>query len=117
MVIVANRAVATTSKQTSLPIVGTLIYPPPMKLLQLAFLLTMAIAPATAQAQNICGASINDWCISAKSDACGRHMDEASCRADTKCAAVRYSGESVVACHWDARGFADNCPAVGCQDK
>jgi hypothetical protein len=25
-----------------------------------------------------------------------------------------YRGESLVACKFDARGFAENCPAVGC---
>jgi hypothetical protein len=74
-------------------------------------------AAGPAQAENICGTSPNDWCTSPKDGACGRHMNEADCRADAKCAAMRYSGESVVACNWDERGFAGNCPAVGCQDR
>jgi len=73
--------------------------------------------PVVVQAQNICGMSIEDWCTSPTQSACGRHMNEADCRADTECAAVPYSGESAIACHWDERGFADNCPAVGCQDR
>jgi hypothetical protein len=28
---------------------------------------------------------------------------------------MRYRGESVVACIIDARGFASNCPTVGCR--
>jgi hypothetical protein len=30
---------------------------------------------------------------------------------------MEYRGESAIACHWDARGFADNCPTVGCLDR
>jgi hypothetical protein len=86
--------------------------------LRILLLLVISIAPAlTARADNICGMSIEDWCTSEKDGACGRHMTEAACRADTRCAAMRYSGESVIACHWDERGFADNCPAVGCMDR
>jgi hypothetical protein len=81
-------------------------------------LLLLALVPASlVRAQNTCGASPDDWCTRPQDGACGRHMDEADCRADSNCAAMRYSGESVVACHWDERGFADNCPAVGCQDR
>lgn len=75
------------------------------------------LAAAFAQAATTCGDSIEDWCTSPKDGACGRHMNEADCRADSHCAAMRYSGESVVACHWDEHGFADNCPAVGCKDR
>ncbi len=81
-------------------------------------LLALTMSPAgLAWAGNVCGLSPNDWCTGPKDGACGRHMNEADCRADTKCVAVRYSGESVVACNWDERGFAGNCPAVGCQDR
>jgi hypothetical protein len=83
-----------------------------------ACLLFALLVPASlVRAQNICGVSPDDWCTSAKDSACGRHTNEADCRADSNCAAMRYSGESVVACHWDERGFADNCPAVGCEDR
>ena len=80
-------------------------------------LILIAVPVGFARAENMCGGSIDDWCTSPKDSACGAHLNEADCRADSKCVAVRYSGESVVACHWDERGFADNCPAVGCQDR
>ncbi len=78
-----------------------------------------ASASATAsseagQSGNPCGLSPNDWCAAPAGDACGQHKDAASCRADVRCAGMPYQGESVVACQWDERGFADNCPAVGC---
>jgi len=56
----------------------------------------------------------NDWCSSPPGDPCGEHKDKASCMADERCAGMPYRGESFVACHYDARGFADNCPTVGC---
>jgi hypothetical protein len=37
-----------------------------------------------------------------------------SCKADPTCQGMRYRGESLVACAYDARGFADTCPTVGC---
>lgn len=79
--------------------------------------LALMLLPSLAHAGNICGTSPSDWCTGASDGACGRHLNEADCRADSTCAAVRYGGESVIACHWDERGFADNCPAVGCQDR
>lgn len=89
-----------------------------MSILRFSIVLVFALLPVTfARAANTCGASIDDWCTSPNDGACGRHMNEKDCRADSNCAAVRYSGESVVACHWDERGFADNCPAVGCEDR
>jgi hypothetical protein len=81
-------------------------------------LILLAVLPASlAQAENVCGGSPDDWCTGPSGGACGQHMNEADCRADSNCAAMRYAGESVVACHWDERGFADNCPAVGCEDQ
>jgi hypothetical protein len=89
-----------------------------MTLFRVALALVLIFAPACfAQAANFCGGSATDWCTSAKDGACGRHANEADCRADAACVALRYSGESLVACHWDKRGFADNCPAVGCQPR
>jgi hypothetical protein len=58
--------------------------------------------------------SPSDWCSSAEGDECGKYKDAASCRADVKCGGIPYRGESLVACAYDERGFADNCPAVGC---
>jgi hypothetical protein len=89
-----------------------------MALIRYVALLALLTLPASlVRADNFCGARTNDWCTSAKDGACGRHMNEADCRADAKCVAMRYEGESVVACNWDERGFADNCPTVGCKDR
>lgn len=73
-------------------------------------------APAFAVDDN-CGFRHDDWCTSAADGACGRHMTAAACRADPACRGMEYSGESVVACNWDANGYADNCPTVGCLDR
>ncbi len=70
-------------------------------------------APAPAGA-GPCGLSPSDWCPSPPGDPCGAHKDAASCKADARCNGMRYRGESVVACQYDARGFATNCPTVGC---
>jgi len=61
-----------------------------------------------------CGTSPSDWCPAPEGDPCGRHMDAASCRADPACYAMPYRGESMIACILDGRGFASNCPTVGC---
>lgn len=61
-----------------------------------------------------CGLSPDDWCPSPSGDACGRHADEAACRADPACVGMPYRGESFVACQPDGAGFWSNCPAVGC---
>jgi hypothetical protein len=61
-----------------------------------------------------CGLGPDDWCAAPDGDPCGQHQDEAACRADPACYAMPYRGESVVRCDWDERGFAPNCPAVGC---
>jgi hypothetical protein len=47
-------------------------------------------------------------------DPCGRHRNVVACRADPACYGMPYQGESVVACQLDGRGFASNCPTVGC---
>ncbi len=67
-------------------------------------------APSAAD----CGFSITDWCESPPGDACGRHKDTASCRADPACVGMQYRGESVAACELDPQGYATNCPTVGC---
>ncbi len=61
-----------------------------------------------------CGASPGDWCPSPPGDPCGVHKDKASCQADPACFGMPYRGESLVACTVDERGFASNCPTVGC---
>ncbi len=67
-----------------------------------------------APADGTCGFGVDDWCPAPKGDPCGEHDDVESCRADVRCTGVRYQGESVDACRFDARGFATNCPTVGC---
>ena len=61
-----------------------------------------------------CGFGIKDWCLAPPGDACGRHRNVAACRADPACYGMPYRGESVVPCIYDQRGFASNCPTVGC---
>ncbi|HMF42811.1 MAG TPA: hypothetical protein VKQ32_19200 [Polyangia bacterium] len=61
-----------------------------------------------------CGTRPGDWCPAPAGDPCGAHKDLTSCRADPRCGGRPYSGESVVACKFDGRGFGENCPTVGC---
>jgi hypothetical protein len=61
-----------------------------------------------------CGMGTRDWCPAQPGDACGRHRDVASCKADPACFGMPYLGESYVPCILDSRGFASNCPTVGC---
>ncbi len=70
--------------------------------------------PADKPADPTCGTRPSDWCPSPPGDACGAHKDTASCKADPRCAGMPYRGESLVACQYDARNFASNCPTVGC---
>jgi hypothetical protein len=72
-----------------------------------------APAPAAAQSRP-CGINPSDWCPAPAGDPCGRHRNVAACRADPACYGMPYQGESVVACQLDRRGFASNCPTVGC---
>ncbi len=75
----------------------------------------MAVAPVPAVAQpGTCGTHLNDWCPAPPGDPCGRHRNLADCRADPACYGMPYRGESLVACNMDERGFASNCPTVGC---
>lgn len=69
---------------------------------------------APSSAGTLCGLGVSDWCPSPPGDACGRHQNQTSCKADASCEGVRYRGPSLVACTYDARGFASNCPSVGC---
>jgi hypothetical protein len=73
--------------------------------------------PAGAQSppqSSPCGMRTSDWCPAPEGDPCGRHRDATACRADTSCYGMPYRGESVIACILDERGFASNCPTVGC---
>lgn len=76
--------------------------------------LVLSAAHSAEGDEALCGYSPSDWCASPAGDPCGRHRDQASCKADPACFAMPYRGELVIACILDARGFASNCPAVGC---
>jgi hypothetical protein len=74
-----------------------------------------ALAALVAAAQpSSCGMTPHDWCPAPSGDPCGRHRNVAACRADAACYGMPYQGESVVACIVNERGFASNCPTVGC---
>lgn len=75
--------------------------------------LTGVAAAADAPPAN-CGRSPSDWCPAPAGDPCGAHKDAASCEADTACFGMPYRGELMIACISDERGFASNCPTVGC---
>ena len=76
--------------------------------------LLLASASGTRAEPLGCGFGIRDWCPVPPGDACGRHRNVEACRADPACYGLPYRGESVVSCLLDARGFASNCPTVGC---
>jgi hypothetical protein len=80
----------------------------------LALILGSAGAPAAESPPVSCGLSPSDWCTSPPGDRCGEHKDTESCMADPQCYGMPYRGESLVACAFDERGFAANCPTVGC---
>jgi hypothetical protein len=73
-----------------------------------------APAPASPPQRADCGMRPDDWCAPPPGDPCGAYKDLPSCRADPRCGGRPYAGESVVACRFDARGFGENCPTVGC---
>jgi hypothetical protein len=55
-----------------------------------------------------------------KASACGecspcRAMTLDECKADLRCRGIEYWGESFAMCDFDDRGFATNCPVLGCQ--
>jgi len=84
------------------------------------FALILVAVPACAKSKSPpanpnCGISPSDWCPSPPEDPCGRHKNAADCKADPLCGGMPYRGESVEACIFDQRGFASNCPAVGCR--
>ena len=67
--------------------------------------------------RDTCGMSVRDWCPSYRGDPCNRHKNTAACRADQKCYGMAYRGESLIACMLDERGFASNCPTIGCSSR
>ena len=69
---------------------------------------------APAQLDAACPSRPSAWCASPPGDPCGEHRDVPSCRADSRCKGMRYTGESFVACKDDGTGFSSNCPNVGC---
>ena len=81
----------------------------------LASLLTGTLSACAKAPDPNCGLRPGDWCPAPLGDPCGRHKNVEDCKADPKCGGMGYRGESVEACHSDARGFATNCPTVGCQ--
>ena len=84
------------------------------RLLSLAFAgLVVGIVPAAAQPLP-CGMDSKDWCPAPAGDPCGRHRSADACRANPVCYGMPYRGESAIACILDERGFASNCPTVGC---
>ena len=76
------------------------------------------ILPACAEAANThyCGTSPDDWCV-IPDDPCLKHKNATSCKADPGCYGMPYLGESLIACRYDARGFATNCPIIGCTSE
>jgi hypothetical protein len=73
-------------------------------------------SPGTAPDPD-CGTRTTDWCAAPAGDPCGAHKNVDACKADPACVGMPYRGESVVACQFDARGFATNCPTVGCRSS
>jgi hypothetical protein len=81
-----------------------------------ALLILLLASAGEGNAQNnLCGLSPDDWCT-VPGDICNRHNTVESCKADRQCYGMAYRGESVEACVDDGqgRGFAVNCPTVGC---
>lgn len=86
--------------------------------LSLVFAVLLATAQPTPAPNDFCGMGPGDWCASPiPDDPCNRHTDRAACEADPACYGMPYRGESVVACMLDDRGFASNCPTVGCTSQ
>jgi len=81
-----------------------------------ALLILLLASAGEGDAQsNLCGLSPADWCTT-PGDPCNRHTTAETCKADRRCYGMAYRGEAVVACVDDGqnRGFASNCPTVGC---
>ena len=75
-------------------------------------------APATDSAPTRpCQTDPSGWCPGETGDPCGRHRYAKACKADKACFGLPYRGESAIACIFDDRGFAENCPTVGCTGR
>jgi|WetSurMetagenome_2_1015567.scaffolds.fasta_scaffold633231_1 hypothetical protein len=83
-------------------------------LISLGLFAALACKGSPGISEPSCGENSGDWCRAVSSDPCQNHENKSECRADPKCEALPYRGESEVACNLDARCFADNCPEVGC---
>lgn len=77
----------------------------------------LVLPPAQAQAAPPCQSDPSGWCPGEKDDPCGRNHFVWSCKLDTACYGVAYTGESLAACKLDERGFGLNCPTVGCTSR
>ncbi len=86
-----------------------------MKKIPLFLFALMFFLPQISFSASSCGLSPQDWCRSAPGDICGKYRDKRSCQGDFQCEALPYRGESMVTCQKDERGFASNCPTVGCR--
>lgn len=69
------------------------------------------------QPPNYCGMGPADWCPVPSWDFCGSKKNMQECKADSGCQGIRYRGESVVQCLFDEKGYATNCPTVGCASR
>jgi hypothetical protein len=91
--------------------------------LLITFSLLLALVPEAQAngrrdvARRDCGTRLEDWCPSYRGDPCNRHKTTAACKADRKCFGMPYRGVSFVPCFLDERGFASNCPTVGCTSR
>jgi len=85
----------------------------------LILILASLALPSEGQAngRRPCGMALGDWCAADRGDPCNRHKNTAACKADPKCFGMPYRGESLIACVFDERGFASNCPTVGCTSR
>ena len=86
-------------------------------LLIINLVLLAGASEGQANGRQTCGITLGDWCPSYRGDPCNRHKNTATCSADPKCYGMPYRGESLIACMFDERGFASNCPTVGCTGK
>jgi hypothetical protein len=86
-------------------------------LLIIVLVLLVLLSEGQADSRRLCGTAIGDWCPSYRGDPCGRHKNTAACKADPKCYGMPYRGVSFIPCFLDKRGFASNCPTVGCTSK
>jgi hypothetical protein len=86
-------------------------------LLILSLVLLLCASEGRANGRRICGTSPGDWCPSYRGDPCNRHKSADACRTDPKCYGMPYRGESLIACMYDERGYASNCPTVGCTSR